>query len=293
MASKIDLSIIIVNYNTKELLEQCLESLTGDEEIIVVDNASTDGSVEMAEKEFPKVKLVKNKENLGFAKANNQAFRQARGEYVLFLNPDTVVLGQASLKMVQWLEKHPRVGILGCQILDEDKKIRSSGGFFPNLWRVFLWMSGIDHFPPVARAFGAYHLPPSFFKAQGELDWVQGCALLARREVLEKIGGFDENFFMYAEEVDLCLRAKKLGWQVWFTPGAQIIHLGGGKTKRPILGEYKSLLYFFKKHFPSWHLPVLRFLLKLGAILRIGFFGIIKKNEELKKIYLGAYQLAG
>lgn len=307
MADKVDLSIVIVNCNTKALLSQCLKSLMSNvkwpaaqdsfgmqmsNEIIVVDNGSNDDSVEMVKKEFSQVKLIKNKENLGFAKANNQGIRQARGKYILFLNPDTIILDKALLKMVEWLKTRPRAGILGCQILDEKKKVHSSGGFFPNLWRVFLWMSGIDHFLPVARIFGAYHLPRSFFSTQRELDWVQGCALMARKEVITKISGFDENFFMYTEEIDLCLRAKKAGWQVWFTPKAQIIHLGGGKTTRPILGEYKSLLYFFKKHFTFWHFSVLKFLLRLGAILRMGFFGIIRKDEKLKEIYFQAFQLA-
>ncbi len=293
MASKVGLSIIIVNYNTRDLLRQCLETLSLEAEIIVVDNASTDGSPEMVEKEFTGVKLIRNQKNVGFAQANNQAFRQARGQNILFLNPDTIVLGQAPLKMVEWLKQHPKAGILGCQILDEDKKVRSSGGFFPNLWRVFWWMSGLDHFPLIARVVGAYHSPVSFFTVKRELDWVQGCALLARKEVIEKIGGFDEKFFMYAEEVDFCLRAKKAGWQIWFTPEIQIIHLGGEKTERPILGEYGSLLYFFKKHFVSWQMPALRLLLKMGAVFRMGFFGIIKRNEKIKKIYQRAYQLAG
>jgi len=310
MANRIDLSIIIVNYNTKNLLGQCLRSIYTlypipyTLEIIIVDNGSTDGSKEYLEKlqnsktqklktnKNFKIKIIKNKKNFGFARANNQGIRQAQGEYILFLNPDTIVLNNAPFKMVEWLGRHPKVGILGCQILNKEKKICSSGGFFPTTWRVILWMSSLDHFSPVARTFGAYHLPVSFFSAQRELDWVQGCALMARKEVLEKISGFDDSFFMYAEEIELCLRTKKVGWQVWFTPKAQIVHLGKGKTERPILGEYKSLLYFFKKHFPFWHFSVLKLLLRLGAVLRIVFFGIIKKDEKLKKIYFQAFQLA-
>lgn len=297
------LSIIIVNFNTKDLLRDCLDSLfksseksksSFDFEVIVVDNGSTDGSVESLKKlqtgKLTKLKIILNEENLGLGTANNQAFRQAQGEYILFLNPDTLILDNSLELMVNWLKNHPRVGALGCQILNKDGEVLGSGGFFPSLWRVFLWASALDHFSLIREVFGSYHPPTSFFTKEGNLDWVQGCAFLIRREVFDAVEGFEPKFFMYGEEVEFCFRIKKEGWEVWFSPKPKIIHLGGLKKEAAILGEIKSLLLFYQLHYPHWYLPILKFFLKLATLLRVTLFGIILKDEKLKKIYLKAWR---
>lgn len=268
-------------------------------EVIVVDNGSTDGSVEYLRdlerqinfSQSTPLKVIFNDYNLGFSKANNQGFKISRGEYILFLNPDTLIFKNPLKLMIKWLKDHPHVGVLGCQILDKERKVLSSGGFFPNLWRVFLWSSGLDHLVLVSNLFGGYHPPASFFKKEQPLDWIQGCALLLRRKAFEDAGGFDREFFMYEEEVELCYRIKKGDWKIWFLPKPKIIHLGGEKKTASILGEMKGLLLFYQKHYPSWYLPFLRILIKLGSFFRIILFGIIRKDGYLKDIYSKAKQI--
>lgn len=303
-----DLSVIIVNWNTREITKNCLQSLFEqtkdiDFEVWVVDNGSTDGSVEMVEKEFPQVKLIKNSDNLGFAKANNQALRQAQSKFILLLNSDTIILNNALAKMVAFMEKNSTVGISSCQLLNEDKTIQASGGYFPTLFRVFAWMFFLDDLPFLGRLVKPFHPhEPTFytkdptFKSQHFQDWVTGAFFLIRQEVVKEIGLLDENFFMYAEEMEYCFRAKQKGWRVIYTPRAQIVHLGRKSSvigsKGAILGEYKGLSYFYQKHRSPLARQILKLLLKAGAMLRILVFGIILGKEEAKTFYAEAFRLA-
>ncbi|MBI5465406.1 glycosyltransferase family 2 protein [Candidatus Gottesmanbacteria bacterium] len=298
-----DLSIIIPSYNTQALLRQCLKSLMSNVksqmlnvEIIVIDNGSTDGSAQMIEKEFPGVKLIKNPKNFGFAKAVNQGLEKASGRYLLLLNSDTVIQDGAIDKMVAFLENHLEVGVVGCQLKNPDGTIQPSGGYLANLVNVFWWMTFLDDLPIIRKIFPAYHvMDKDFYKKQRYLGWVTGAFFLTKREVFEKVGFFDEKMFMYVEEVDWCAWAKRAGYKVAFNPSACVIHFKGASTKRGkagILEEYQGLKYFFKKHKPSWQTPILRIILKLGALARIFVFGIILKDLEAKRIYAKAYQSA-
>lgn len=300
------ISVVIVNYNTKRLLKDCLDSIFKktkgiEAQVIVVDNASSDGSQEMVRKNFPKVTLIENKKNLGFATGNNIGIKKAKGEYILLLNSDTKLVEDSPTKTVNFMEKNPKIGISSCQLIGEDGEIQASGGFFPNLFLVFAWMFFIDDLPFAGKLIRSFHphapkfyIHDPWYKKQHFQDWVTGAFFLVRKKVIDEIGFLDENIFMYVEEVEYCYRAKKEGWKVFYTPITKIIHLGGqsGTSKGAILGEYKGLKYFFAKHKPAWQISLLRGILKIGALLRIFLFGIIKGSPEARRIYAEAFRIS-
>ena len=299
MAEKtVKVSIIILSWNTKELLKRCLRSIysgyTIDThrykvEIIVVDNGSTDGSVEMLKKlQTPNsvLRTIFNQRNLGFGAGNNQALRQAQGEYLLLLNSDTVVKDEAPLKMAEFLAKHPGVGVVGCKLLNPDGSFQPSAGPFPNLGVVSVMLFAEHWLGDLVR---------SSFAQTKEVDWVMGAALMVRREVIKKAGLMDEGIFMYMDEVEWCYRIKKSGYKVMFYPGAEITHLGGGSSKTgrkdPILNIYRGLLYFYQKHYARWQLSILKTMLKLkatGALL----IGWLTNNNYLKQTYAEALKIS-
>jgi GT2 family glycosyltransferase len=220
-------------------------------ETIVVDNASKDDSVAMVHQSFPKVRLIENRENVGFVRANNQAIALCQGRYVLLLNSDTQVLRDSLSKSLQFMDKHPRAGIAGVQLLNSDGTFQASYTLFPTLWREFLILSGL----------GRWYIQPRF-PSYGPLTengpqkingYIEGAYLMARREAMDQIGGLDERIFMYSEDVDWCYRFRQAGWQLWYLPHASIIHYGGQSSKkRPASTEaelYRSRVYFFRKHY--------------------------------------------
>lgn len=279
------ISIIIVSWNTKLLLRDCLKSLKGNWEVIVVDNGSTDGSVQMLQKEFPKVKLIRNQKNLGFGAANNQGIKVADGDYLLLLNSDTVVKNDAPLKMADFLSKNPKAGVVGCRLLNPDGSLQPSAGPFPSL-RVALVMLFLEHW--------FKNLVRTSFPKTTEVDWVMGAALMIRREVLKKAGMMDEGIFMYMDEVEWCYRIKKAGFKVFFSPEASIIHFFGGSSKSgretPIINIYRGLIYFYQKHYSTFQLKILKFMLKLkaGAAWALGK---VTNNSYLIKTYVQAFQI--
>jgi len=286
-AEKVKVSIIILSFNTKELLRNCLESLKSlDMEIMVVDNGSTDGSLQLLDSlNWPNLKVIKNKKNLGYGAGNNQALSLSKGEYILLLNSDTIVKDEAPLKMAKFLESHPKVGVLGCKLLNPDGSVQPSAGPFPNLWISMIMLFAEHWLGDLVRV--------SFTQTK-EVDYVMGAALMIRHEVLKKVGLMDEGIFMYMDEVERCYRLKKAGYKVVFYPGAEIIHLGGGSSKTgrrdPILNIYRGLLYFYRKHYPAWQLPLLKTMLKLkaaGALL----MGKVTNNNYLKKTYAEALKI--
>lgn len=300
---EVELSIIIPSYNTRELLLRCLNSIYQScqlpTEVIVVDNGSTDGTVDQIKNEKFKTKnliLIENRQNLGFAAAVNQGFRQATGKYLLILNSDTIILDRAIDKEVDFLETHSEVGVVGCQLKNPDQTIQASGGYLPNLAKVFFWMSFLDDLPVLKKILKPYHVQDkNFYSRQQELDWVTGAFFATRREVFEKVGSLDEKMFMYVEEVDWCARAKRAGYKIIFNPSVSVIHYKGASTKRGragILEEYQGLKHYFKKHKSPWQFPILRLFLKLGALVRVFLFGIILKDFESKRIYGKAFRLA-
>lgn len=294
-----DLSIIIVSYNTKKLLQDCMSSIYSsqdnlDKEPIVVDNGSKDGSISMVKNKFPKVKLIETGENLGFAKANNIGVKNAKGNYVILLNSDTILETDTFQKLLDSV-KNNRSQIASCKLLNSDGSIQPQGGFLPRLSNLAAWMLFIDDIPFINKLFHPYQQRQvSFFEKDRHPGWFGGTALLVKRSTYQKLGGLDENIFMYGEDVEFCMKAAKENISLDYFSSPQLTHLGqgSGSNRSAILGEFKGLKYVFSKHKPSWELPFLKLLLKIGALLRIILFGIILRDENKKTIYQEAFKLA-
>ncbi len=297
---KKDLSIVVLSYNTKDLLVDCVKSVIKNTkginyEIIVVDNGSSDGSAEAVSK--LKVKLIRNKENLGFTKGNNQGIKVAQGEYILLLNSDTLISDNSLGGIVHWMNAHLEIGVATCALYNRDGSIQGTGGYFPTLIRVFSWMT-IQDFPfvdliikpfqPMKEKSFSKNL--DFYAKEQDLDWVTGAFLLTRKKIISDIGGLDEDFFMYGEDVDFCFRVKEKGWKVKYLPQFSIIHYGGASSVRefPLLQEYKSMKIFYKKHYPFWQYPILRLFLKVGALGRVVVLGFLR-GKEYARIYAKAF----
>ncbi|HSW90052.1 MAG TPA: glycosyltransferase family 2 protein [Patescibacteria group bacterium] len=285
------LSVIIVSYNTKELTKQTIRSVlvsSPGSQVIVIDNNSHDGSVEFLQKEFgKKITCIENRENVGFARANNQGINQATGEYILLLNSDTQVLDEALKKMVLALDTHPEFGVISCELQNPDGSYQPQGGALPTLVNVAAWW--LWPFPgqmPLVKPYQNSNLVASD-QSLVTVGWVAGTAMMVRREVIDAIGGLDEQIFMYAEDVEYCQRARRADWRIGLVAGAKIEHIGSASSSKAkaTLGEVKGLLYLFKKSFPLWQLPVLRLVFAAGALLRSVLFGILGRNEEAKALY--------
>jgi GT2 family glycosyltransferase len=228
-------SIIIVNWNTRVLLKECLESVVHgiqsvEAEIIVVDNASSDGSLEMVEKEFPQAILIKNSENRGFAAANNQALKAAKGAYVLLLNSDTVVHGDVIAHSVAYMDAKPEVGVMGCRVLNTDGTVQATCSQFPSLLNLALLTSGVWKLPGPS-FFDRYQMRRWRREEERDVQVVSGCYMLVRAEALKDVGLLDENFFFFGEETDWCKRFGDAGWALRFAPVGVITHHGGGSAK--------------------------------------------------------------
>lgn len=253
-----DVSIIIVNWNTKELLKNCIGSIYEQPnnvqfEIIVVDNASSDGSAMMVKAKFPQVFLIENTENKGFATANNQGMAIAKGRYVLLLNSDTVVLDGAIAKTVTFADDHPEAAVIGCRVLNSDGTLQPTCFMFPSVLNMLLSASYLYKLLPHSPFFGRERMIWWDRDSVREVDVVTGCFMLARREAIEQVGPMDERFFVYSEETDwCCYRFKQAGWKVLFAPDAEIIHLGGQSSKKAgpemTLQLRASILQFIRKH---------------------------------------------
>ncbi len=252
------LSIIIVSYNVKYFLEQCLYSVQKAvsgiaAEIIVIDNNSTDNSVEYLQDSFPEVKFVANKENTGYAKANNQGWQMAAGKYVLFLNPDTI-LSEDSLSMsLLTLEDSDAIGALGVHMLDGSGRfLPESKRGFPSPRASFFKLSGLINIFPSSTAIARYYLGHLPEKQNNEIDVLTGAYLMVKQEVLQKTGGFDERFFMYGEDIDLSYRIKQAGYKNFYLAATSIIHFKGESTKKDMAYTkrfYKAMRIFVEKHY--------------------------------------------
>jgi GT2 family glycosyltransferase len=256
------LSIVIVSWNVAPLLEACLRSIahTASDlapEIIVVDNASRDGSAQMVAEKFPEVKLIANTRNLGFPAANNQGILVATGNYVLLLNPDTKVLENTLATCVEFMEQHPDCGVLGCKHLNPDETWQSSVRRLPRLRDQLLIFTKLAKLAPRLPTLNSYYCRDLDLTRDAQVDQVAGSFFLIRRELLDEIGLLDDEFFIWFEEVDYCKRAKQAGWEVWYTPRANIVHYGGQSfaqrltlTKQKLF--FKSAWRYFSKHGFTW-----------------------------------------
>lgn len=229
-------SVVVVNWNTREMLKNCLQSVISEtqlvsKEVIVIDNGSTDGSRELCRDQFPKVMLIENSTNIGFARAVNQGFERAKGEYILMLNSDTIILNKAIEKSIAFADSRPDVGLIGCRLLNPNRTFQDSCFRFPNLLGLFL--SGIY----MSQLFKNSYLLNwdrygyRCWTTVQEVDCVMGSYMLIRVSVLKDIGLLDTDYFMYGEETDYCFRVKKAGWKVMYYPGAEIVHVRGGTSR--------------------------------------------------------------
>ena len=281
-----DLSIIIVNYNVKEFLQNLIHSiekasLNLTKEIIIVDNASDDGSVEFIREKFPQAKLIANQKNLGFGKANNIGLKQASGKYILLINPDTLVAEDTFEKMIKFFESNPEAGLAGCKILNPDGSLQlACRRSFPGPWTSFTKVTGLSSLFPNNKVFARYNLTYLDENKTYEVDAISGSFMMMLKEVYAKVGGFDEQFFMYGEDLDLCYRIQKSGFKVYYVHSTQIIHYKGESTKRSSLDEtkvfYSAMHLFVKKHLSSSLL--IGFILRSAIAVRsvFAFLGVRK-----------------
>jgi len=253
----VDVSIVVVNYNTRDLLHDCLRSITehGKETetaVIVVDNASSDGSQSMVRTEFPSVKLIENTKNLGFAKANNLGIRASKGRYVALINSDVVVLEGCLPCLVRFMDTHPAVGMAAPRILNADRSLQPSCRTFPSLWNNFSQAVGLSRLFPRSSFFGDWSMKYWAHDTVREVDALSGCFWMLRQKALDEVGLLDERFFMYGEDLDWCRRFHDAGWGVHFYPEAEAVHFGGASSaSAPVkffLEMQKADLQYWKKH---------------------------------------------
>lgn len=273
--SELQISVIVLNYNTREMTLDCLRVLHRElaetpAEVWVVDNGSSDGSSSAIRREFPTVRLIENERNLGFGAANNQAMRQARGSLFLLLNSDAFLLPGALGSMVRYLQRHPRAGVVGPRLLNADGSLQPSCWRFPSPTRAWLENLGI------AAAFSRHPVVGDYRRwahdEERSVEFVSGACFMVRREVFEQVGGFDERFFMYSEETDWQHRMRTGGWEIGFTPAAEVTHLGGasGAAEPARINRhfFESLDYYAWKHHGLSGLVTLRAAMVVGSTAR-------------------------
>lgn len=283
------LSVVIVNYNVKYFLEQCLHSVAKAAsgvacEVFVVDNNSVDGSVPMVREKFPDVKVIENHENVGFSKANNQAIRASVGEYVLLLNPDTIVEDDTFKKVIAFMDEHPDAGGLGVKMVD------GNGNFLPESKRAlprpdvaFYKIFGLSRLFPKSKRFGQYHLSYLDENETHEVEILSGAFMLLRKSVLDEVGLLDETYFMYGEDIDLSYRIIKAGFKNYYFPETRIIHYKGESTKKSsvnyVLVFYNAMVIFARTHFSQKNARLFSFLINMAIYFR-AFLAIMKRVTD-------------
>jgi N-acetylglucosaminyl-diphospho-decaprenol L-rhamnosyltransferase len=294
------LSVIIVSWNVRELLRRCLISLAPHRDaipmqVIVVDSASGDGSAEMVAADFPWVELVASPDNVGFPAANNIGLDIARGRYLLLLNPDTEVVGEALATLIAYLEANPGVGIAGPQLLNPDGSVQSSRRRFPTLATGFFESTWLQPFAP-RRLLARYYAEDLADGETGAVDWVTGAAIMARREVVEQVGGLDPGYFMYSEELDWCRRIRDAGWRVVYLPAAQIVHHAGKSSEQAVTARHinfqRAKLRYYRQYHGSGAAWLLRLFLLASYVLQIGVEGakgLLGHKRELRRQRVASY----
>ena len=274
-----DISVVIVNWNTRLYLRACLQSVYSegtDAEVIVVDNASTDGSADMVEKDFPQAKLIRNPANYGFARAANQGIKASSGRYVLLLNPDSKLCPGALKALIKFADEHPDGGLFGPKILNADGSLQNSCRRFPTPQAALFRNTFLGRLFPKNRYVAEYLMSDWDHNTPKEVDWLSGAALMLRPKMLEQIGLLDERFFMYCEDVDIAYRAKQSGWKAFYFPGATVVHfLAKSSDQAPnkmILMFHRSMYAFFKKHYAGRWSLFMRLIVPIGVFARAALF---------------------
>ncbi len=272
--SQVDLSVVIVSYNVCDLLEQCLGSVAQREtcdlrpETIVVDNASSDGSAQMVRDKFSSVRVIVNAENRGFAAANNQGFTESAGRYVLMLNPDTEVRGDALKTLVGFMDGHPRAGVCGGKLLYADGTLQHSAFHFPTLAQIFLDFFPLNRRLTDSRINGRYSRALYTRGEPFQVDHPLGADFMIRRQAAEQVGWLDQQFFIYCEEIDWAIRVKRAGWQIWCVPQAEIVHHEAQSTRQfreqSFINLWRARFQLFDKHYSAAFRFAAKWLVRLG-----------------------------
>ncbi|MEI4768833.1 glycosyltransferase family 2 protein [Psychrobacillus sp. FJAT-51614] len=280
-----DVSIIIVNFNTKKLTLECIQSIYNanslyEIEIILVDNNSSDGSVDIIRKIYPKVNVIENRQNVGFSRANNQAILQSKGRYVLLLNSDTIVMEDTLSKIVEFMDKDKQIGAAGCEVLLKNGTLdRACHRGFPTPEASFYYMTGFAKRYPNSPKYNAYHKSYLNMDEVHEIDCLVGAFMMVRREAIDEIGLLDESFFMYGEDIDWCFRIKKAGWKIYYYPHVSIIHYKGASSrKKPfkIVYEFHRAMFLFHKlHFAKRYNFFINLLVYLGISFKLLISGTV------------------
>lgn len=314
--SKPNLSVILLSYNTKEVTLDCLRSIVRfapkNIEVLILDNASTDGSYDEIKKYTqgkPLFKLFRSNKNLGFGGGNNLLVSKAKSDTVLFLNSDTVMIENCLTPCLNLLDEDPDLVGVSCNLLNKDRSVQYTGGFFPNIYRLILWQFFIDDLPFVSSMVNSIHPHQSGFNfvskfvkgfdlysEQGKMhdsnirlqDWLTGAFLMVRKDSFLKVNGFDDKLFMYAEDLELCYKLKKAKKSFAVLPSVSIIHLGGQSSGSvmAISSEVKGILHFFKIHTSNFKYQLAKIIFLIGSLLRYLIFGIIKNNANARQAYL-------
>ncbi|MHC4593976.1 MAG: glycosyltransferase family 2 protein [Planctomycetota bacterium] len=275
----VDVSIIIVNWNTRELLQGCLRSIREQTrdinyEIIVVDNASTDGSVEIVKKNFPKVMLVENSSNLGFARASNIGIRSSKGRYICLINSDVIVLDDCIKNLMSFMDEHPGTGMAGPRILNPDRTLQPSCRHFPTIWNNLCQALTLNHLFPRTRFFSGPFMKYWAHDEVRKVEVVTGCFWMVRCEAVDEVGSLDKDFFIYGEDIDWCKRFHEAGWDVIFYPKAEAIHVGAASSNNAPIRFYlemqKADLKYWRKHH--------------GKIGKAGYTAVILLRNALRMI---------
>jgi GT2 family glycosyltransferase len=280
----VDLGIVIVTYNSRSYLDDCLRSILSapsavSYEIIIVDNNSTDGTVDLVERNHPSVRLIRNPGNTGFAAANNLAIRSLQSRYVMVLNPDTVVQYDTLGALVQFMDSHPAAWAAGPQMLNGDGTLQRTGVRFPSNWNILVETFFLDRLFPNSTLFGRHKEYYHDSAKPRKVDYLQGSCLIVRSDAIHTIGGMDENFFMYFEETDWCFRMKDAGGEVMYAPVGKVVHYGGGEfahyDKQRLVHYHRSLLLFYRKHYSIISGLSLRLILVVRSVVRIILWAIM------------------
>ncbi|MFO8082444.1 MAG: glycosyltransferase family 2 protein [Armatimonadota bacterium] len=278
------MSVCIVSYNCRDLLAACLRSIEkqcGDllVEVVVVDNASADGTVKMLQDEFPDVIAVASDENLGFAGGTNLAVEHASAETLVLLNPDTEVREGALERLAGFVQEHPEVGAAGPAVCGPDGRLQHTCHAFPGLWLSLIGQLGLHRAFPRSRVFGAYEMTWWDHAEPRRVDWLSGVCIATTRKVWERVGPLDEDYFMYAEDVDWCYRLKQAGYDRWYLPGAEIMHHEAGSwadaPRDRILASHGANFRFFGKHYGHLAEVAQRLLVMTGGMIRGSFWNIM------------------
>jgi len=297
----IDLSIVIVSWNTRELLRECLESLyryTSDVtfEVFVVDNASSDGSADMVRELFPQVNLIRNEQNLGFSKANNQAIKVSKGKYIALLNPDTLLIEDVFSPLIKYADQHEKIGAIGPKILNRDGKTIQyvCARRLPNLYLEFFELSGLTRKFPKNRIFGSEYMTYWDHDSSRYVEGLSGACMVVNKKAIDDVGMMDENQFMYGDEIDWCKRILDAGWKIYYYSGISIIHYGEESSKQikhDLINIAKnSRWYYYKKHYGKIYAFTYCVLISLFSMSKYLWSFLFRKKDNAVKEMMEIYK---